>query len=101
MLILQSLAVVAIITAGGAWLIGASRFYKALRVGGVSAREYERRADTGLKGLGVGVKLDVLVAAWPLVVALPERYRTRVAAWSSVDPWDGRWPGTPAQGIRA
>ena len=82
-------------------MVGASRFYKALRVGGMSAREYERRSDTGLKGLGVGVKIDVLVAAWPLVVALPERHRARLAAWSSVDPWDGRWPNASKEGVGA
>jgi len=92
-LILQSLAVLTIITAGVAWLIGAAKFYRALRIGGIPAREYQRKDDTGIKGLGVGVRLDLLVAAWPIVVALPELRRVRLAEWSAVDPWDGRWPG--------
>ena len=40
MLILQALVVLAIIAGGVGWLYGAARFYKGLRVGGMSARDY-------------------------------------------------------------
>ncbi|MEN9620767.1 MAG: hypothetical protein RL499_960 [Actinomycetota bacterium] len=98
MLIVQSLAVLLIVVVGVGWLYGAWKFYRDLRVGGSSARDYERRSDTGLRGLGAGVRLDVFVAAWPIVVALPERHRVRAARWAAVEPWNGRWPSqaTPA-----
>jgi len=100
LLILQALVVLAIIAGGVGWLYGAARFYKGLRVGGMSARDYERRSDTGIRGLGVGVRLDVFVAVWPIVVALPERHRVRAAGWASVDPWEGRFPRSPTAARR-